>query len=261
MNRQAEQIRVHVVGCPRSGTTLMNELLRYAYSFAGSADHEQTLFAPIPENLSPYLSKKPADTVRIEKAFAGDENLYVIALIRDPRAVISSRHWSHPDLYFVGFARWYLYANIIHRMQSHPRYLVVRYEDLLHDPDTIQQAVDQHLPFLTPNRAFSDYPDGVDTLHNHAEKALGGVRPFDTSRIEAWREHLPRIKKEWQANPRFQAALEAFGYEDNPAWSDCLTEIEPGGESYKDAGDQWPQSWEIAVRYWWRTRQYLARRR
>ena len=64
-----KQTRVHVVGCPRSGTTLMTELLRYAYSFAGAAEHERSLFDPIPAELSPYLTKKPADTIRIGKAF------------------------------------------------------------------------------------------------------------------------------------------------------------------------------------------------
>ena len=134
MNSQAQQIRVHVVGCPRSGTTLVNELLRYAYDFAGASDHEQTLFAPIPQDVSPYLSKKPADTIRIGRAFEHDEQLYVIALIRDPRAVITSKHWSHPDMYFVGFERWLHYANIISGYQDHPRYLVVRYEDDLGIP-------------------------------------------------------------------------------------------------------------------------------
>ena len=95
--------RVHVVGCPRSGTTLMTELLRYAYEFAGAADHERSLFDPIPAGLSPYLTKKPADTIRIQRAFTEDENLHVVALVRDPRAVITSVHWSHPDQYFVGF--------------------------------------------------------------------------------------------------------------------------------------------------------------
>lgn len=260
MNSTRQQIRVHIVGCPRSGTTLMTELMRYAYQFAGAADHEQTLFAPIPADLSPYLSKKPADTIRIGHAFEKDENLHVIALIRDPRAVITSKHWSHPDMYFVGFARWRHYADVIARYQNHPRYLLIRYEDLLHDPDGQQQRVNQHLPFLQQERVFSAYPEGVESLHNHAEKALGGVRPFDTSRINAWQEHLGRIKREQLANADFQQALEQFGYETDDSWLSCLQDVEPAGSSYKDRTEAWPKSWEIGIRYWWRTRRYLAAR-
>ncbi len=78
-----KQTRVRVVGCPRSGTTLMTQLLRYAYLFAGATEHERSLFGDIPETLSPYLTKKPADTVRIGNVFEQDENLFIIALIRD----------------------------------------------------------------------------------------------------------------------------------------------------------------------------------
>ena len=249
------------MGCPRSGTTLMTELLRYAYSFAGAAEHERSLFDPIPAELSPYLTKKPADTIRIGKAFELDEELYIVALIRDPRAVITSVHWSHPDMYFVGFKRWQLYAAAIQQYQDHPRYLTVRYEDLLHDPDAQQQRLDRCMPFLQQTRTFSDYPAGIEQLDQNAEKALRGVRPFDTSRIEAWREHLPRVKGEWQANPALQDALVQFGYEKDDAWLECLTDVTAHtGASYKDAGDQWPKSIETRWRYWMRTRRYLRDR-
>lgn len=253
----AAQLRVHVVGCPRSGTTLMTELLRYAYDFAGAAGHERSLFDSIPQDESPYLTKKPADTIRIGKAFEGDDNLYVIALVRDPRAVITSVHWSHPDLYFVGFSRWKAYAEEIRRYTSHPRYLLVRYEDLLSDPDGQQQRITQMLPLLKKTRDFSVYPEGIEELHEHSEKALGGVRPFDTSRVDAWREHLGRIRAEYEAHPAFQFELEAFDYEPDASWAECLNTATPGGESYKDSVDQWPGKWEVRLRYWLKTRKYL----
>ena len=260
MSQRDPQIRVHVVGCPRSGTTLMTELLRYAYDFAGAADHEKSLFDTVPSDLSPYLTKKPADTVRIGRAFEGDPNLYVVALIRDPRAVITSVHWSHPDMYFVGYRRWRLYAQEIRRHAAHPRYLLIRYEDLLHDPNAIQQRVSEHLPFLQQLRDFANYPEGIEHLHEHAEKALGGIRPFDTSRIEAWRDHLPRVRSELDNNAGLQTDLEAFGYEPDADWQQCLSGVQPAGSSYKDDGDRWPNSWEVALRYWWRTRRYLRSR-
>lgn len=255
------QTRVHVVGCPRSGTTLMTELLRYAFHFEGAAGHERSLFDEIPSDESPYLTKKPADTIRIGRAFENDDYLYVIALIRDPRAVITSIHWSHPDVYFVGFNRWKAYADQINRYAEHPRYLLVRYEDLLDDPDAVQQFIASKLPFLKQTRPFSDYPEGIEALHHHSEKALGGIRPFDQSRLNAWREHLGRIRAEYDVNPGFQAALEMFDYEQDNAWADCLTGVTTEGSSYKDAVDEWPKNWEVALRYWVKTNRYLRQRR
>ncbi len=250
-------MRVHIVGCPRSGTTLVTELMRYAFDFAGAADHEQSLFDPIPHDLSPYLTKKPADTIRIGRAFEADENLYVIALVRDPRAVITSVHWSHPDLYFVGFSRWQTYVQHIRRYADHPRYLVIRYEDLLAEPAEQQARIAQLLPQLKQLRDFSNYPDGIEDLHEHAEKALGGIRPFDNTRIDAWRTHLGRVRREYESSPAFQKELEAFGYEANTQWTTSLAEAEPSGESYKDSVDKWPNRWEIRLRYWFKTRRYL----
>ncbi len=255
------QQRVHVVGCPRSGTTLMTELLRYAFHFEGAAGHEKSLFDRIPQNESPYLTKKPADTIRIGRAFEQDPQLHVIALIRDPRAVITSIHWSHPEVYFVGFARWKAYADKIQHYAKHPRYLVVRYEDLLKDPDVIQAEVSNKLPFLKQTRPFSDYPEGIETLHHHSEKALGGIRPFDQSRLEAWREHLGRVRAEYDSTPGFQTALEQFNYEKDTAWTECLDGVAPEGRSYKDAVDKWPGSWEVGVRYFLKTNRYLRERK
>ena len=153
-----------------------------------------------------------------------------------------------------------MYADAIRALRGHPRYLVLRYEDLLRDPAGIQKQVDTHLPFLQRLRAFEAYPEGVETLHEHSEKALGGIRPFDTARIDSWREHLGRVRKEFEANPSFQIELTAFGYEADASWTQQLDGIDPMGTSYKDAASTWPKSWEADARYWLKTRRYLRER-
>ena len=238
----------------------MTELLRYSYPFGGATDHEQSLFEPITGGY-PYLSKKPADTVRIARAFEADPQLFVIALVRDPRSVVTSVHWSHPDVYYVGFGRWRFYADTIARLSNHPRYCVVRYEDLVRDPAAEQQRVEERVPCLPARRrAFAAFPDGASELHDHASKALNGVRPFDASRIDAWRAHLPRVRAELDANPDLPRWLERFGYEPDDAWAVELEGIEPAGRSYKDAPARGLKRLDRGLRDWRNERRYLKSR-
>ena len=67
----------------------MSELLRHAYEFPEQTLHEQSLFKPIDSVSYPYLSKKPSDTVRLGKVIQADQDLYVIAMVRDPRSVVT----------------------------------------------------------------------------------------------------------------------------------------------------------------------------
>jgi len=119
--------RLHVVGCHRSGTTLMTELVGNCFHIDRRVDHEQSLWEAVPLESGIHLTKKPPDTVRIKRVFLMDPDLYVIAMIRDPRGVISSRHRTKPGVYFSSFWRWEHYMNAIMELAGHPRYLVVRY--------------------------------------------------------------------------------------------------------------------------------------
>src|SRR5262245_1605368 len=145
--------RVHIVGCHRSGTTLLTQLMWYGFRFDARAEHEASLFDPIPHGISTYLSKKPPDTVRINRVFARDPDLFVIAMVRDPRDVITSRHPRKPDVYFSSFWRWERYLRAIQAMQGHPRYVVLRYEELLANPDGTQEHIAREFSFLARIRA------------------------------------------------------------------------------------------------------------
>src|SRR4029453_17515837 len=104
MNAPSDRTRrVHIVGCHRSGTTLLAQLMWYGFRFSGRAEHEASLFAPIPGGFATYLSKNPPDTIRIDRVFVRDPELFVIAMIRDPRDVITSRHPAKPAVYFSSF--------------------------------------------------------------------------------------------------------------------------------------------------------------
>jgi hypothetical protein len=50
---------LHVVGCPRSGTTLMAEMLVACYPHEGHSEHEETIFKVPPQESGLRLSKNP----------------------------------------------------------------------------------------------------------------------------------------------------------------------------------------------------------
>ena len=251
--------RVHIVGCRRSGTTLMMELLWHSYAFSGRGEHETSLLKPVPPGETLYLTKKPPDTTRIAPAFLRDGETYLIAMLRDPRAVIASRHRSRPDLYFASFQRWRAYAAAIERLAGHPRLSVIRFESLVTAPDAVQADIEARLPFLIRRRAFTEYPEGA-SVPLLAEASLNGVRPFDTSRLDAWRNHLPRIKGQLEAHPDLSQSLIDFGYEADDAWTAMLEGIHPYRQPYKEAPPSVLRRWETNFRYRLKTRRYLRSR-
>lgn len=252
--------RLHVVGCHRSGTTLMTELIGNCFAIDGRADHEQGLWEPIPAGHLIYLTKKPPDTIRIRRVFLLDPDLYVVAMIRDPRGVISSRHDSKPGVYFSSFWRWEQYLRAITELADHPRYLVVRYEDLVADPDAVQRRLTKAFPFLTPTCRFSRFPEGAQ-VHERARVSLNGVRSVDAASLQRWREELPRVKGELSRHPEMLDWLVRLGYEPDAGWTRCLQDVEPYFGEYKNERPHLLRRSETALRFTLKTVRYLWHRR
>jgi len=252
--------RLHVVGCHRSGTTLMMELLWYAYDFSGRCQHELSVFKAAPTGERLYLTKKPPDTTRIRKVFLADANLHVVAMQRDPRSVITSIHPDRPGVYFSSFRRWRAYADAIEALAGHPRFCVVRYEDLIRTPGAVQQRIEHNFGFLQRRRDFAQFPEGAEVPEN-ASISLLGARTFDATRIEGWRAHLPRIRGQLDRYPDLIDALIRQGYEPDASWAEVLEGVTPFEQSYKEEVPALHRRFETSLRYWWKTRRYIARMR
>lgn len=234
----------------------MMELMWQSYEFSGRHEHEISVFEPVPPGQALYLTKKPPDTQRIHRVFHADPGLHVIAMLRDPRAVITSRHKSRPDVYFAGYLRWREYVDAIERLRGHSRFMVVRYEDLVRDPDSVQAQISAQFPFLQEQRRFSTYPESAD-VPEVAAQSLNGVRPFDTSRIDGWREHLPRVNGQLRDHPEMPQDLIRAGYEQDDAWTRLLEGEDCYTQEYKDRGPGFFRKLESNFRFWLKTRRYL----
>lgn len=94
--------RIVICGCPRSGTTLMNELLR---SFSDiQVLNRETYALQMPYlliNKKYVVTKHPLDYKNFSDITKTFRNPIIIYMLRDPRDVIISKHYKNKDLYLI----------------------------------------------------------------------------------------------------------------------------------------------------------------
>ena len=253
--------RLHIVGCPRSGTTLMMELMVACFEKSGHCDHEMSLFEEPDGAPELFFSKQPSDIKFIEQAFKQDPDLFVIYMVRDPRSVITSVHRSRPDEYFCNYRAWKACADAAQKFTDQQRFIKVRYEDLVRDPDVIQQRIEQQFSFLDKRCDFSEY-EKVARPSGDSLQAMGGLRAVDQSRVSGWQAHLPRVKAELTKAPEMLLDLIANGYEPDERWTSMLEDVEAVEFPcrYPDK-EFFFKTLETGFRKWRAARKYLARRK
>src|SRR5688572_6095621 len=134
--------RIHIVGAHRSGTSLMLDLVGSCFAHvAANLDAEMSIYdEPDPKHLAAadapevFVSKQPRDVTIIGRMLRIDPSLHVICMIRDPRAVITSINRTHPDRYFCNGRVWLECDHAARKLEDHPRFCLIRYEDLVNDP-------------------------------------------------------------------------------------------------------------------------------
>jgi hypothetical protein len=251
---------LHIVGCPRSGTTLLAEMMSTCFQVDGCSEHEESIFKLQPDFDGLYLSKKPNDILWLERLLEFDARLFVIALIRDPRSVICSIHAGHPGMYFCNYPVWKRAEKGLCRIRNHPHVLVVSYENLVSAPDESQNAIAKAFPFLVHRHAFSEFHLYASSSQKSIN-ALGGIRAVDKSRKTGWMAHLPRLKQQIVRHPAMLDDLVHYGYETDNDWLRVLDGIEARTYPcrYSDRGE-WFKHIEQSLRYRKKIAHYLRQR-
>ena len=216
---------VHIVSLsPRSGTTLLAELLVSCFEFDGHADHEMNLvYAPRPP-VERFCSKFPSDITRCSKPLETRKDLWVICVLRDPRDIVVSRHRNDPDAYWADLELVRRGYAAFQDLRAHPRFLSVAYEDLVADPDHVQARLMQEIPFLVRRFDFSSFHK-VASPTERSVAALNGFRKINTDSIGRWKSELPRLKAQIERYGSIDDILADLGYAGNPGWSDCLDTV------------------------------------
>jgi hypothetical protein len=220
-------LRTHILVCgfPRSGTTLLQLMLENALPEARRFGRETAGWRAATyawRNHAIIISKMPHDLFRL----AALRNFYsrrpaalkIILMLRDPRDVLTSqRKFGGPEGYCVSSQRWRNYYNAFVAERTREDCLVVRYEDLVADPDRQQRRIEQFTS-ETMRIPFSDF-HSVERPDFEAD-TLNGLRPVETNLVRRWaapecRERIAQVLDELAELPE---ALTELGYEGNTDW-------------------------------------------
>lgn len=217
--------QVHIVGTgPRTGTTLLVEAIRACCNVDFAPEEEVGLFARPPEPCSLYLTKNPGDLLVVSPSLYLDRRLHVVCMVRDPRDMVVSRHAGSDHRYYASLRYWKVLYPLAKRFRSHSRFTLLRYEDLVANPDGCQDLLTRSIPRLEARSRFSDFHTVAEPSISQ-KNALHSVRPIGTGSIGRWREHLPRVKQQVRMHGDISTDLIECGYEDDGRWLSLLEDV------------------------------------
>lgn len=233
----AVPLQQHVVVCgfPRSGTTLFQLMLEGCVEGPRCYGRERRaldLATCGRRSHAVLLSKRPKDLFLIPeiRRFYARSGVRVqfILLHRDPRGVLTSRHFSRPTEYYLSAEEWRHYHNHWNWHRNDADVLSISYEDLIRSPDSVEQRVLDFTGWQARWR-FRNFvqhvPRGFDG------RALNELRELDPSRLTAWQEiqHRQRLLQLLSELPELPELLVSMGFETTHDWLRCLqTEAHPG---------------------------------
>lgn len=217
----------HIVICgfPRSGTTLFQLMIESCVAGIKTFGRERRAleFAKYGRRTQAcVMTKRPKDIFLIQELrefySSHPAKVQFIVMHRDPRAVLTSVHFSRPSEYFVTAHQW---RHIYHHWKwaaNAEDVLSIRYEDVVCGPDFVetQFAKLTRCEVIRPFRDFhKNVPAGFDG------RALNGLRELDESNVHRWREagHRDRIRLLLQDLPELPEVLIEMGYETDDSWT------------------------------------------
>jgi hypothetical protein len=212
--------RIYIMGCGRSGTTMLMSMMR---CFAGTfvlIDHERGgedsigRFATLDAPERVHVIKR--DAIAHQFAHLIPDCIDVLHIVRHPLDVLVSdlkldKTWER----YIKPDRWEQEMSSLRALIDHRPMLVVRYEDLVADPDQVQAVIASGFN-LRPSVPFSQFHQAFEPAKIIAD-TMNGIRAPSTGSIGRWsktsdsvdycRSLLPEIRSqvEW--------VCERFGYD------------------------------------------------
>lgn len=143
-----------------------------------------------------------------------EDSFGVVYMMRDPRDVLVSKHWLKPNKYWVPPKRWPMTAEIAYGYKDHERFELVKYEELLTNPNAIQSNIAARFGLKVAtsfDECYKNFNKEDDVNLNN----MNGARPLDPSRIGNWSKDPKKkayIKRTLNAYPDIEKWMKHFGY-------------------------------------------------
>jgi hypothetical protein len=218
---------IHIVACsPRSGTTLLHEVMVTCFKVDKHYDHEVRFHLISAKDGQILITKRPKDTMYMPAVIDGDPGLYVIYLMRDPRDTICSRHGKDKSIYYSNIRLWRQMHAYARKMSGHERFLEIRYEDFVRDPDATQQVIMDKFPWLEKIHDFSEYHEYAQ-VSEKSLTAMHSVRPIAPTSVGVWMKNPGRIRAQQMIHGSLTPELIECGYESSADWESVLADAEP----------------------------------
>ena len=230
--------RIHIVGCARSGTTLLyfalsgfrNTLLYEkevsVWNWPGlkktlqlvkeKGFQKDPVFLITKRNATWYVPEKLERLLQYVNHF----RIGLIYLVRDPRDVLTSKHKLHPKQYYVDFQTWQYSIRAGEYLQQQLKgdsgLMVLRYEDLVQRIDQVEERLKSTFGLqLRPDVAsLGDLEKYLDNQARSSKMVqyMHQLRNFDPSSINKWKndpEKCEYLKAIWE-DPTKRRELETF---------------------------------------------------
>jgi hypothetical protein len=204
--------RIFVMGCGRSGTWLL-------YSLLSMAKDAFTLFEEVDVGRFARIgSPKPVHLLKRDKksyltAHRIPPSISVVWIVRHPFDVVTSRHpekaWKKP--FHIEPKRWNGEMEALRGFveAARPNGIVVRYEDLVGNPETTIFRIMGALE-LEPAYSLGEFAERAQVPSN-VRKIMHGLRTVSATRVERWRSDPELVERVQDVFPQMSERLEWVG--------------------------------------------------
>lgn len=203
--------RIFIAGCGRSGTYLLSAMMQcFRDSFVLPGEAHADAFLGIDSPASLHVIKRRSDSYSTLHLIPRDIGL--LHIVRHPFDVLCSSHMG-TDRY-IPPENWNAEIDAL-RLLDRQNHLVIRYEDLVSDPNAVQRVVSKTFG-LGAGEKFSNWQK-ISRVSDDVAESMHGVRPPDTDSIGRWknnsgnRGYIRAIWPDIERNYRWVAGK--FGYE------------------------------------------------
>lgn len=168
------------------------------------------------ENIEVYGEKTPAhvnQSIRLLEQYDGGK---IIHIIRDPRAIYSSYKnlvvgYQYPALFVKSWKRIF---RIHEELKDHPRYLSIKYEDLVTTPKPVLDKVQAFLGVDQSDSVFEFNTRKNRNFEPEQKHHEATLRPISSDSLEKWRS-LPDLEIKFIESSLYQEMV-SLGYDCDP---------------------------------------------